>query len=359
MKKASIVIINHNYGAYAAQAINSALAQTWPELEVVVVDDGSSDNSREEITKYGSRIFPIFQDQVGHTGAVNTGFAASTGRFVLFLDADDLLYPTAIATSMALLRPGDSKIQFQLATIDQHGIDLNFPFPYFPPGFSQEQARAQALTTGWYPWTTSSGNLYSREYLEGIFPLDTKRIFRSPDSILNKLAPLYGSVLTLRKVLGAYRVHGQNRWATTSKNWTPQNAVNWLKLNRQLEAIFLDHAQRLGLPVRCPLIHPFQKLEYETLALRFAFDEKVVSQSLLGTLGESLRWFLEVRADKILGRVGRLCWIVFLAIAPKKLIKKILPVARAQSGRSHFWILILGFSRLFDKKPDLPPNKRF
>ena len=349
MEKVTIVVINHNYEAYVPYAINSALAQTWPNMEVCVVDDGSSDNSREEIAKYGSRIIPIFQEQGGHTRAVNAGFAAATGRFMLFLDADDLLYPTAIATSMALLRPGDAKIQFQLDTIDQNGFNMNLPFPYFQPGFSPEQAREQALATGWYPWTTSSGNVYLREYLEKIFPLDLNLINRSPDSILNKLAPLYGSVRTLRQVLGAYRVHGKNSWASTMKHWTPKTAVHWLNLNSIMENIFLEHARHRNIPVRRPLLHPFQKLEYEVLVIRFAYEEKVVSQSLLATIRQSLLWFFEVPNNGFLGRLGRLVWLVFLALAPKKLIQKILPFARAQSNRSKLWKSALGLTRLFDR----------
>jgi hypothetical protein len=222
---------------------------------------------------------------------------------------------------------------------------MNLPFPYFQPGFSPEQAREQALATGWYPWTTSSGNVYLREYLEKIFPLDINRIYRSPDSILNKLAPLYGSVRTLRQVLGAYRVHGKNRWASTASDWNPQTAVNWLKLNNKMEALFLELAHQRNIPVRRPLVHPFQKLEYEIQVLRFVPHEQVVAQSLLATLVECFRWFCKARWETCSGRLARLFFLVFLAFAPIKLLKWVLPKARGQKDRSRFWKLTLGLTR--------------
>ena len=345
MKKASIVIINHNYEVYVRDAINSALAQTWPNVEVVVVDDGSIDNSRSVITKFESRIITIFQQRAGHTCAVNAGLAASSGEFVLFLDADDFLYPKAIATAFALFQPGDAKIQFQLDTIDRDGANLNLTFPFFVKGFSAEQVMEQSLATSWYPWTTSTGNLYCRMYLEQIFPLDQIRISRSPDSIMNKLAPLYGSVRTLRQVLGAYRVHGKNSWASTASDWNPQTAVNWLKLNNEMEALFLELAHQRNIPVRRPLVHPFQKLEYEIQVLRFVPHEQVVAQSLLATLVECFRWFCKARWETCSGRLARLFFLVFLAFAPIKLLKWVLPKARGQKDRSRFWKLTLGLTR--------------
>lgn len=353
--KISIVIINHNYGEFVCSAIVSALAQTWADKEVIVVDDGSTDDSRDLIFSFGPRIQAIFQEKGGHTRAVNTGFAASAGKYVVFLDADDLLYPVALASAMAAFRPGDVKVQFQLATIDRLGVDQDFPFPYFESDFSPMLVREQAYATGWYPWTTSSGNLYSREYLEKVFPLDSNRIYRSPDSILNKLAPLYGGVRTLRQVLGAYRVHGRNKWAATAATWTPQVAVNWLKLNQQLEAVFIEHARQQGVHVRQPLIHPFQKLEYEVLVHRFAPHEPVVSQGLLATLGKGWRWFILVPSGGILGRMGRMTWLILLAVAPKTFLRWALPRARGQINRSLFWKLLLEMTRQQRRDAASPP----
>ena len=89
----TIVIDNHNYARYVGAAIESALAQTYQPIEIIVVDDGSTDGSRAVIAAYAGRITIIFQNNRGQSGAFNTGYAASSGDIVMFLDSDDLLRP--------------------------------------------------------------------------------------------------------------------------------------------------------------------------------------------------------------------------------------------------------------------------
>src|SRR5690606_12189934 len=76
----SIIISSHNYERYLAEAIDSALAQDYPRVEVIVVDDGSTDGSRRIIEQYGDRIVPILKAQGGQCSCVNAGFAASRGE---------------------------------------------------------------------------------------------------------------------------------------------------------------------------------------------------------------------------------------------------------------------------------------
>src|SRR6476619_6168561 len=95
--RASIIINNYNYDRFLAEAIESALAQTYAETEVIVVDDGSTDDSREIIKRYGDRCAAISQQNGGQGAAYNAGFAASHGDFVCFLDADDILHPSAMS----------------------------------------------------------------------------------------------------------------------------------------------------------------------------------------------------------------------------------------------------------------------
>ena len=116
----SIVIDNYNYGGFVAEAIDSALAQTYPRTEVIVVDDGSTDGSREIIAAYGDRVRPLLKDNGGQASAFNAGFGLSRGEVILFLDADDALLPTAVAEAVdcpeepydGRLGPGDIELRF-------------------------------------------------------------------------------------------------------------------------------------------------------------------------------------------------------------------------------------------------------
>ncbi len=94
---ATIVIVNYNYARFVAAAIDSALEQSYDPVEVIVVDDGSTDGSRRIIASYGERIRSLFQDNGGQGAAYNAGWRAARGEFVLFLDSDDVLMKDAIA----------------------------------------------------------------------------------------------------------------------------------------------------------------------------------------------------------------------------------------------------------------------
>lgn len=92
-KLVSILINNYNYASFLTQAIDSALNQTYSDCEVIVVDDGSTDHSREIMQQYGHKITPIFQENGGQASAFNSGFAKSQGDIICFLDADDVFLP--------------------------------------------------------------------------------------------------------------------------------------------------------------------------------------------------------------------------------------------------------------------------
>src|SRR5438045_1296314 len=93
---ATIIISSYNYARFLGECIDSALAQTWPNVEVIVVDDGSTDESRQILDSYGDRIRTIFKTNGGQASAANAGFAAASGDVIILLDADDLLLPEAL-----------------------------------------------------------------------------------------------------------------------------------------------------------------------------------------------------------------------------------------------------------------------
>lgn len=348
----SIVVINHNYEAFLGAALDSALAQDYRPIEVVLVDDGSTDRSAELVAGYGDRIRAVFQANAGHTIAANTGFAEARGDFVLFLDADDVLAPDCVSRAVDAIQAGDAKVQYRLATINSQGEDLHMPFPYFPPDFSPAHVERQSRLTGWHPWTVSTGNLYARWFLEQLMPIDAARIYRSPDGYLNKLAPLYGAVRSLPHVLGSYRVHGNNAWASTGDGWSVGVALRWLKFNCVLEDAFVDAAARRGVKVEMPLVHPFQKLEYEMLVARFATVEEQaglrhagIAIGRMGVLREGLRWQVRARFDGWLGRAVRFVWLILLALAPRETVRELVSGARVQAGRSAYWQKILDLTR--------------
>lgn len=99
----SVIIPNYNYGRYLAQAIDSALAQTYAKVEVIVVDDGSTDESHEVLGRYGEKIRWLSQENQGVSAARNRGVEESRGEILAFLDSDDLWLPAKLERQARLL----------------------------------------------------------------------------------------------------------------------------------------------------------------------------------------------------------------------------------------------------------------
>lgn len=93
LMRVSVAIATYNYGKYLSQAIMSALDQTYPPYEVVVVDDGSTDNTYEVATTFGSKIKYILSGHIGQPGAKNLAARNCDGDLIAFLDADDIWLP--------------------------------------------------------------------------------------------------------------------------------------------------------------------------------------------------------------------------------------------------------------------------
>ena len=112
MPLVSVIIPCYNQGHFLGEAICSALDQTYPRVEIIVVDDGSADRTPEVARSY-SGVRYVRQDNQGLSAARNAGFAFSRGEYVVFLDSDDRLRPEAVATNLAILdRERDAALCF-------------------------------------------------------------------------------------------------------------------------------------------------------------------------------------------------------------------------------------------------------
>lgn len=142
----SILVNNYNYGRFLGEAIDSALAQTYKNIEVVVVDDGSTDNSAEVLATYGDRIQLIAKENGGQSSAFNAGFQSSKGQLICFLDSDDIFEPHKVAR-----------------VVDIFASDPEI-------GWCFDRARHfDDATKEWFPWTanTHEGKIDARGIVAG------------------------------------------------------------------------------------------------------------------------------------------------------------------------------------------------
>ena len=245
--KVSIVVNCFHYAGYVGQAVRSALAQSWPDTEVIVVDDGSTDGSREAILACGPRVRAIFKPNGGQGSAYNAGFAAARGDIVIFLDADDWLYPEAAERIAQAWRPGTSKVQFRLEVVDAAGRARG---RHLPSEMHDDDALARVARFGSYGTPPGSGNAYAADFLRRVLPMDEAPWRIAADSVPILLAPAYGRVVSLRETLGAYRLHrvAEAGGETLLFNNAPRGLWAEFERVRRSQAMVAAHLQRLGRP---------------------------------------------------------------------------------------------------------------
>jgi glycosyltransferase involved in cell wall biosynthesis len=204
----SVVINNYNYERFVGDAIRSALEQSYPHLDVVVVDDGSTDGSCAIISSFHD-VLPVFKENGGQASAYNAGFAVCRGEIVLFLDSDDLLDREAIAEVVRLFEPGVAKVHFYLRVVT--GTDATWTEAVIPATqLADGNVRDHILRTGSYTAPPASGNAYARFALTEVFPIPETVWKIAADTYPVYLTALLGTVRRCDRVLGSYRVHGSN-----------------------------------------------------------------------------------------------------------------------------------------------------
>ena len=169
----SVIIPNYNYAKYVGTSISSALGVSWPKVEVIVVDDGSTDNSLDVIGEFAGRTTIIQQANAGQMPSCVNGFRRSSGDVVIFLDSDDALHPEVMTEIAAVWSEKASKFQFQMRTIDANGYPTGSILPQYFITPTPQQIREWATTTGFYPTPPGSGNAYPRSVVEQVFDFET------------------------------------------------------------------------------------------------------------------------------------------------------------------------------------------
>ena len=122
----SVVIPTYNRGWIVAEAVDSVLAQTFSDYELIVVDDGSTDDTAEVLGEYGDRIRVLRQKNKGVSAARNAGIRSAAGRYIAFLDSDDLWLPSKLDRQMAFFHRNPDAVACQTEEIwIRNGVRVN------------------------------------------------------------------------------------------------------------------------------------------------------------------------------------------------------------------------------------------
>ena len=206
--KISIIINNYNYSEFLRTCIDSVISQTYPGIEIIVVDDGSTDGSRDILREYSDRVRLVLKERGGETSGRNAGFLYATGDIISFLDADDFLKPEAVENVVRSWRPSYSKLQFPLLVVDCRGKTNGLLMPRCK--LDSGRVDHLLLRTGRYITAPTSGNFYARWLLEKIMPVPEEEWPQSVDSYAATFAGFCGEIGASREPLGFYRVHHSN-----------------------------------------------------------------------------------------------------------------------------------------------------
>ncbi len=246
----SVVINNYNYGRYVGAAIDSVLAQTHGDFELIIVDDGSSDDSREVIGRYrDSRIRTIFQANQGQGAALKAGFAAASGDAIALLDSDDEWHPQKLALCADVLknRPDISLLQHGLEIVDRSSrLVRQQPSTHVGDYDPMPDYARLKFELPFGPTSCVVGN---RSYF-GRLAFDTAAWRMAADTPVIAGLSVLGRCHFLAENLTRYRVHGENGFDGK------QDPASLLALRRRFYQSVDDHLALL--PGRHER-HPFEK----------------------------------------------------------------------------------------------------
>ncbi len=230
----SVILSSYNYAQYVGEAIRSVFDQSYRNIELIIVDDGSKDRSREVIREAVEDapipVRTVFKENGGQSSAFNAGFPLSSGQLVSFLDSDDCWFEDRIERMVDFVRlfPGGGVYQHQVETgkgLKRNSLmnaDVFRLWRAWDKGVFNIADDPEGLL--FRPFIPTSGLLFCREVLQKVFPIP-ERLTTCPDAFLTRTAVAYGPLYSLPDTLGLWREHGENAGVTGAASfqdfWVP------------------------------------------------------------------------------------------------------------------------------------------
>lgn len=333
-----IVVVNHNYARFLHDAISSAIAQRHPRLRVIVVDDGSTDESRLVANAFADRVDLIFKDNGGQASAVNVGLAAVEGDVVCFLDADDMLCPTFAGDAAEALgsRPQAVRAVFRAGVVDEAGRPSG---RLEPPGHLPLSAGDLRAATLAHPfdlvWPPMSANAFRTSAVAAIAPVPEQDFRILADYYLVHATSLVGEVVALERVGAMYRQHGQNVYLRQASELDLRHLRSTMVHAERSVAHIARIAGQLGLAGASRPSASVSDLAGRLISLRLAPASHPVASDRAGRL-----WLSGLRAASRRDDVGwpmraaLALWITVLAVSPRVVLAPLATLSFAPERRA-------------------------
>lgn len=257
----SVLISNYNCDRYLASSIDSAINQTYSNIEIILVDDGSTDNSQQLIESFSNNITAIFQHNGGQASAINAGFAASKGEIICLLDADDLWLPSKVEQVVESFNnyPQATVVYHKVQNINSIDTFIGQPWPPYKPIIGNI-GKLLNKSGGWWPFPPSTALSFSRQFLTTVMNIPEPEYRLCADAYLADLAPFFGEVVGIDRVLSQFRIHDANNWSKEDRQW--QRAVEYDRVRvNSVNQILNKH--NLNFQISLDDRWPYQLLQYK------------------------------------------------------------------------------------------------
>jgi glycosyltransferase involved in cell wall biosynthesis len=210
----SVVVIAYNYGRFIEESIDSVLVQDFPmeKVEIVVADDGSTDDTGERVKKYGSRVKYFYQPNGGQASALNLGIARASGEIVVLLDADDFILPGKLAR-VAEAFERDPALGMAYHRIQEWHMDTEERRDWEISNVSGDMHKEPEKFV-WYVTPPNLAISFRRSALNKLMPIP-EEIRMLADCYIAALIPFVAPVLAIPEIFAIYRYHGTNSYAST------------------------------------------------------------------------------------------------------------------------------------------------
>lgn len=212
----TVLIDTYNYGRFIEEAVGSALEQDFPaeEREILVVDDGSTDDTEERLRKFGDAIRYLRKPNGGQASAFNFGFEKARGEVIALLDADDVWLPEKLGRVHETLErnPGAGMVYHRLTV--WNGTEEISGDNYFAPVSGRVPESRRALLQ--YPMASTSCLAFRRDALKELLPVP-EALRSQADAYLTALIIFVAPVVAVPEFLGKYRMHGANLFQINGK----------------------------------------------------------------------------------------------------------------------------------------------
>jgi glycosyltransferase involved in cell wall biosynthesis len=211
----TVLIDTYNYGRFIEEAIDSVLAQDFPleQVEILVVDDGSTDDTSQRIRKYGSKIVYLVKPNGGQASAFNFGIRRATGEIVMFLDADDYWFKGKLHRIWEEFQknPTAGMIHHRLTEVNSGTGESRAGSFIAISGFLGRDRKA-LLAFNPTPTTSLS---FRKTCLDKIIPIPESVTIQA-DGYLQVIAPFLAPIVAVDECLAAYRIHNSNLYFQTN-----------------------------------------------------------------------------------------------------------------------------------------------